>query len=324
MMKLLIVLIITLSLCLLAASSKTYYQTLGVKKGASPDEIKKAYRKAALKSHPDKGGSEEVFKEVSKAYDVLSDPEKKKLYDQFGEAGLDPNRPQGNPFGGSGSAGGSPFGGAGGQHFRSSTFGGGSPFGGAFHSSSGGGTETVDLEDLIRQMMGEGGPGAFQGFQQQQRRPFQRRQEQWYERPLHCSLEELSTGATKKLKVKFAPGYSRIFKVDVKKGWKAGTKVRFPPKGEFPGIVFVVKEKKHGSFKRQNNDLIYRHKLSPRTKQNKEPVQLTVPLLDGSIWSRIIPGDSSLLRTGQKLTVPDLGMPIKGGPAKGNLIIEFV
>src|SRR5919109_5093126 len=76
----------------------TLYDTLGVKKGASSEEIKKAYRKLAAKYHPDRNpgdnSSEEKFKEVQNAYDVLSDPEKRKQYDTFGSAngraGFDP------------------------------------------------------------------------------------------------------------------------------------------------------------------------------------------------------------------------------------------
>jgi molecular chaperone DnaJ len=79
--------------------SKDYYNILGVDKGASKDEIKKAYRKLAVKHHPDKNqgdkGSEEKFKEISEAYEVLSDDTKKSNYDKFG----DPNGQQ-NPFGG--------------------------------------------------------------------------------------------------------------------------------------------------------------------------------------------------------------------------------
>ncbi|MDH4139124.1 MAG: molecular chaperone DnaJ [Coriobacteriia bacterium] len=67
------------------ASSKNYYDILGVKKDASSDEIKKAFRKLARKYHPDAGGSEERFKEVNEAYEVLSDSEKRAQYDQYGQ-----------------------------------------------------------------------------------------------------------------------------------------------------------------------------------------------------------------------------------------------
>ena len=70
---------------------KDYYAILGVKKGATDEELKRAYRKMALKYHPDKNksaGAEEKFKEIGEAYDVLSDPKKRQIYDQFGEEGL--------------------------------------------------------------------------------------------------------------------------------------------------------------------------------------------------------------------------------------------
>ena len=70
---------------------KDYYSILGVKKGANEDELKRAYRKLALKYHPDKNKSssaEEKFKEIGEAYDVLSDPKKRQIYDQLGEEGL--------------------------------------------------------------------------------------------------------------------------------------------------------------------------------------------------------------------------------------------
>ena len=64
--------------------SKDYYKTLGVLKSASPDEIKRAYRRLAQEHHPDKGGNQEKFKEINEAYQVLSDPQKKGQYDQYG------------------------------------------------------------------------------------------------------------------------------------------------------------------------------------------------------------------------------------------------
>jgi len=70
-------------------SKRDYYEVLGVSKSASEDEIKKAFRKAAVKYHPDKeGGDEEKFKEVNEAYEVLKDKQKRQRYDQFGHAGV--------------------------------------------------------------------------------------------------------------------------------------------------------------------------------------------------------------------------------------------
>jgi DnaJ family protein A protein 2 len=68
--------------------TQKFYDTLGIGKDAGADEIKKAYRKKAIVNHPDKGGDEEIFKEITVAYECLSDPEKRKLYDKYGEEGL--------------------------------------------------------------------------------------------------------------------------------------------------------------------------------------------------------------------------------------------
>ncbi|XVG94872.1 molecular chaperone DnaJ [Eubacteriales bacterium KG127] len=114
------------------ANKRDYYEILGINKGADEAEIKKAFRKMAMKYHPDKNPgdkkAEESFKEVNEAYSILSDPEKKQRYDQFGHAGVDPN----SGFGGTGG-----FGGAGG-------------FGG--------------FEDIFSQMFGGGSSGGFGGF----------------------------------------------------------------------------------------------------------------------------------------------------------------
>ena len=110
------------------AEKRDYYEVLGLKKGASEDEIKKAFRKMALKYHPDRNPdnkeAEEKFKEVNEAYSVLSDPDKKDKYDRFGHAGVDPNA----GFGGAGGFG--DFGGFGGFEDIFNMFGGG--FGGGF------------------------------------------------------------------------------------------------------------------------------------------------------------------------------------------------
>lgn len=65
-----------------------YYELLGVKKNATENEIKKAYRKKALKEHPDKGGDPEKFKDISKAHDTLMDPQKRAAYDKYGEESM--------------------------------------------------------------------------------------------------------------------------------------------------------------------------------------------------------------------------------------------
>ena len=113
------------------AEKRDYYEVLGLQKGASEDEIKKAYRKLAKENHPDlhpgDRACEERFKEIGEAYEVLSDPEKKERYDQYGHAAFDPNSGFGGGFGDFGD-----FGDLG--DILGNIFGGGFGFGGAARS----------------------------------------------------------------------------------------------------------------------------------------------------------------------------------------------
>jgi molecular chaperone DnaJ len=87
-------------------SKRDYYEVLGIGQNASPDEIKKAFRKKAIEYHPDRGGDETKFKEANEAYEILSNPEKRKRYDQFGHAGVGSSAASdGNPFSGFGGQG---------------------------------------------------------------------------------------------------------------------------------------------------------------------------------------------------------------------------
>lgn len=103
---------------------RDYYEVLGLSKGAEDKEIKRAYRKLAKKYHPDTNPgdkeAEKKFKEVTEAYSVLSDPEKKKLYDQFGHAAFDQSGAAGSGYGNAGTGGFGGFGGNGG--FKGGTY----------------------------------------------------------------------------------------------------------------------------------------------------------------------------------------------------------
>jgi len=133
-----------------SGGKQDFYDLLGVSKTASKAEIKKAYFQLAKKYHPDTNKDDdtasEKFKEVTEAYEVLSDDKQRPLYDQFGHAGVDPNFQGGNPFGGGG----------GGNPFAGFDFGGGD---GSFHfhqQGGGGGGQQIDPEELFEAFFGGG------------------------------------------------------------------------------------------------------------------------------------------------------------------------
>lgn len=132
----------------MSAQKNDYYETLGVSKTASPEEIKSAYRKQAVKWHPDKHqGSdkeeaEKRFKQVNEAYQILSDADKRKSYDQFGHAAFSP--------GGGGFSGGNPFSGFGGQNPFTYTY--------TTNSSNSGNPNFGDPFDIFEQFFGGGSP----------------------------------------------------------------------------------------------------------------------------------------------------------------------
>ena len=181
------------------ATKRDYYEVLGLQKGASADEIKKAYRKLALKWHPDKWSqasdaekktAEANFKEVAEAYDVLSDDNKRARYDQFGHAGM------GGAGGFGGGAGG--FDGAGFDPFDifNQFFGGAA---GGFSSSGRGGSRTYTFNGGDPFMGGAYGPegifgSAFGGGRRKTKGADRRT-------TVKLTLQEIATGVTKKGKI---------------------------------------------------------------------------------------------------------------------------
>ncbi|XP_071689768.1 uncharacterized protein [Rutidosis leptorrhynchoides] len=320
-----------------------YYKVLQVDRNAKDDDLKKAYRKLAMKWHPDKNpnnkkDAEAKFKTISEAYDVLSDPQKRAIYDQYGEEGLKGQMP---PPGASGFSGMSSNGG-GSANFSfnprnaddifSEFFGFSSPFGGMGDNM--GGSRGGPGRQFPRSMFGDdifsqfGGASGGEGSSSMHPRKMAA-----IERPLPCSLEDLYTGTTKKMKIsrdttdptRRTTEVEEIIAIEVKPGWKKGTKITFPEKGnEQPGfipsdLVFIIDEKPHAVFKRDNNDLVATQKISLLEALTGYTAQVTT--LDGR--NLTIPVNSVISPTYEEV-VKGEGMPIPKEPTrKGNLRVKF-
>lgn len=369
---------------------KDYYKILGVSKDADEDTLKKAYKKAALKWHPDRNkdnveAANKKFKEVGEAFEVLSDKDKRAVYDQFGEEGLKGGGPPpgadgagfgGFPGGGAGGFSGFPGGGQGGRTFTftsggpggmggmggfspsdpndifASIFGGASPFGGGMGGGMGGmpGMGGGGMEDLFggaggarKKASGGGMPGGFNfgggapGPQAPEEKPSD------VEKQLPLSLTDLYTGTTKRLKVgrKLASGGSeeKILTVEVKPGWKKGTKIRFAgaghevAPGSFQDVVFIVDEKPHSHFRRDGDDLRVTIPLQlvdalDPPKAGSPGSRRQVETLDGRKLDIPIPqpaaGKTSVV-PGKTTRLANEGMPISktGGKRKGDLVVEW-
>lgn len=250
---------------------RDFYKILGLKKGATEGEIKKAYRKLAVKWHPDKNpdnveAAQAKFQEVGEAFGVLSDKEKKAIYDQYGEEGLN-----GVPASaeGQGGFGGMPggfsthgFGDRGSVHFSQSNandifqqfFGTSDPFsasGMSGHSAFGG-------------MFGDHDDGFVS-----RGRPHPQRKAEPIKHELKVSLEDLWSGTTKRVRITkkvtdTSNNTSQVAvekEINIKAGWKDGTKITYEREGdESPGvipadIIFEIHTKPHPIFTRDNDNL---------------------------------------------------------------------
>lgn len=330
------------------------YDRLGISPTATADEIKKAYRKSALKNHPDKNpAGAEKFKEASEAYEILSDPEKRKNYDNYGfdfitgKAGPPPSGDDGgNPFAGAGGMPGG-FGGmpGGTRTFHFNTSGGRSGgFGGfndakdifaEFMRSGGGGAG--DDED----MFGFGGLGGMPGGRGTGRSSTfgsGRRREPdiettVVEKPLPVSLEDIFNGANKKLKVQrktydqqtgVQSVEDKILSVPIKKGLKPGSKIKYPNMGDqveggVQDLHFIVKEKQHPLFSRENDDIHATVEID--LKEALTGWKRTVQTIDGKQLSVSHSGPTQPTWTER---FPGMGMPNSKAPTKrGDFVVNI-
>lgn len=328
---------------------KDFYRILGVAKTATDDEIKKAYRKLALKYHPDKNkakGAEEKFKEVAEAYEILSDKKKRDIYDQCGEEGLKGDPSSAGPAGGAGAYSytfhGDPratfaqffgtndpfsiFFGDGGERMAF----GGDMFGGGV----GGG---MDQEDVFNQMSGNRG-GAFrsQSFNVHGNPQSKKMKvDPPIEHDLYVSLEDVNTGCSKKMKISkmvvqpdgTARKDEKILTINVKPGWKAGTKITFPKEGDqIPGkvpadIVFIIRDKVHSSFKREGSDIKYTAKITLKEALCATG-HLSVPTLTGEVIPISI--QNEVIKPSTVKRLQGRGLPYPKEPNKrGDIIVNF-
>lgn len=317
-----------------------YYNVLKVPKTASDDDLKKAYRKLAMKWHPDKNPNnkkeaEAKFKQISEAYEVLSDPQKRAIYDQYGEEGLKGQVPPPGASGVNFANGDGPnvfrFNPRNAEDIFAEFFGGASPFGMAGLGGMGGRGSRSAFGDSMFGGFG-GTENMFRSFGESAPSSGPRKGAP-VESKLPCTLEELYTGSTRKMKIsrniadasgKTMP-VEEILTIDVKPGWKKGTKITFPEKGhEQPNVIpsdlmFVIDEKPHDVYKRDGNDLIVTQRIPLAEALMGTTITLTT--LDGRTLTIPI---NEVISPGYEKVVPREGMPIPKEPGKkGNLRIKF-
>lgn len=335
-------------------AKRDYYETLGLQKNASDDEIKKAYRKLAMQYHPDRNAgdkaAEEQFKEIAEAYEVLRDPQKRATYDRFGHAGL-----RGGTGGG----------------YRDFEF---------------------DLSDALRTFMSEGIFGEFFGGGRARRRGESPRGSDLQVR-LNLTLEEVATGVSKKLKIKTfvrcttcegsggatgskpvtcpscggageirqrsntifgqfinvttcpqCEGEGKIVKevchscrgqgrvegektisVEIPPGVSSGNYLTIRsegpvgPRGGAPGdVIVLLGEKEHDKFERHGDDILY--ELPVSITQAVLGDHVTIPTLEGEAILEIQAGTQS----GKILRMRGKGIPHLNGYGKGDQLVRVL
>ncbi|KAK2963480.1 putative Chaperone protein DnaJ [Blattamonas nauphoetae] len=314
-----------------------YYQVLGVSRDADQEAIKKAYKKLALKWHPDrnrdnKEKATEEFKKIGEAYDVLSDPEKRKVYDRFGEDGLKGQGGIPSDFMNGGAGGPQVF------TFTSSGMPDGMHF--SFRDPFEMFSQVFGSRDGFSDIGGDmGGFSSFFGGPRQSSRrgnpnrsPAQPTQDPPVYHDLNLSLDDLYTGCTKKMKIERTVLHdgrpqkeSNLLQIEIKPGYKEGTKMTFERSGDenpnsIPAdVVFVVKQKPHPYFTRQGNDLHYTMEIS--LQQALCGLDTNISLLAGRTYHLKV---NTVIQNDTTHTIPGQGMPISKHPGTfGNLVVHF-
>lgn len=273
------------------ATKRDYYEVLGVSKNATPEEMKKAYRKLALEWHPDRNKSPEAtekFKEINEAYEVLSDSQKKAAYDQFGHDAF-----KGGMGGGAGQG---PFGGS----YRQG------PFSYTYYNTAGGanpfeGFDFSDPFDIFEQFFG----GGFGRTQQRQRREV-------YE--FAIDFMDAVKGVTKEVHLpKGRAGEGSVKKtIKIPPGVDTGSRIRFD---DFDVVISV---RPHGQYKREGDDLVIEHEVS--FAQAALGAVIDVPTIDGDVKIRVQPGT----QPGTLIRLKGKGVPHVRGGGRGDEYVKIV
>jgi curved DNA-binding protein len=288
--------------------ARDFYEVLGLSRDADQSEIQRAYRKLARTLHPDVNkdpGAEERFKELSEAYDVLSDPDQRKRYDTFGEdfrrvgSHVDPDAyARSRAHAGAGTGGG-----------RSNGWGGGGPSGGFRYSGSG---DDVDLEDLLGGIFGgrgrgRGGWGPVSGSDQ--------------EAEVEVSVEEAYHGTRRTLSIN-GPDGPRTVEVSIPAGVVDGQRIRLRGQGgqgsgggESGDLYLVVRIARHPRYRLEGRDLHVLLPLAPHEAALGASVDIDTP---GGPATVTVPAGTSSHR---RLRLKGRGLPnTRGRP--GDLYAE--
>ncbi len=275
-------------------SKRDYYEVLGVSKNASDDEIKKAYRKLAIKYHPDKNPgdkeAEEKFKEINEAHDVLSDKQKRARYDQFGHAGV--NGGAGNPF----SGGGNPFGQGGNFNWNGQTF--------NFDFGGGG------FDDILGSIFGFNGAGARRA-----------RRGADYETRVTITFEEAIFGTTKTVSVN-----NHDLKVKIPAGIDDGMSIRLKgkggdapdDKGEKGDLYVRIRVKPHKTLTREGALILSEHKID--MVDAALGCEIDVETVDGKVTMKVPAGTDS----GTPFKLSGHGVPFRADGNRGPHIVTII
>jgi curved DNA-binding protein len=270
-------------------TAKDYYQTLGVKKGAPPEDVKKAYRKLAVKYHPDKNPgnkeAEEKFKEISEAYAVLSDPQKKAQYDQFGSTGFHQRFSQEDIF----------------RDFD---------FGDIFQGTG------VGTEDIFSRIFG----GGFQGGGRYRPR---KQKGSDYAMELPITFRESAEGGEKRVSF-LRDGEKEELSVKIPPGIESDAKLRVQGKGEkgqqggpAGDLYLTIKVGTDPVFSREGDDIVVEREI--RFSEAALGASLEVPTLEGNKRVKVPAG----IQPGTKIRLKGFGFPHMGKASKGDLYVKI-